>query len=510
MADILRVTTPLVDKQPVTSVKPAADPANPFNMTDVAKVVKPTDPTEILQQNTGFVPKEEAPKILTDLLKDPAVTASLIKNIYLLQEIINLLPANNITLSDEVEQLFSALLVAPEDIAQELQNQEQATTLFKGELFDQLRTLLAQNADKPEFAANLGTLLKGLTVAVNQEDALDSVANNLTFLADNLAASPSLTEKLETVIAQLRQPDAAQQFPAIKEQVMAVLKDVENSVLYSPQMEKILPLVVYNLSRYNDNPDFLPDALRTLLSQLDGDAVKTELVQKLQAFLAEHAPETAKVLEQVLARGGMAPEETQNMEKALAMLAAAPESTFQAHAAEQNSQVMDILAKIITRGADSEEVQLLNGDKLERIVQSLLSSPSNFTPLLHFVVPVEYSNLKAFAEIWIDPNAEGDDRARSGGAMADTSHALLVFDVEGIGRFETELFVQDRHIAMNLMCPSTYIEEFSGIAPAIKQAAAKTGYTFDAIHIGKLERTHSLMDVFTDLPHKRMGIDVRI
>ena len=70
-----------------------------------------------------------------NLLKDPAVTVNYLKNIYMLEEIINLLPVNNNTVIQEIRQLFDALLIDLDHIVDELVDQEYASTLFKGELF---------------------------------------------------------------------------------------------------------------------------------------------------------------------------------------------------------------------------------------------------------------------------------------------------------------------------------------------------------------------------------------
>lgn len=475
MADILKISTPLLDRVPTQATRPVADPSVPFDLSDVTRVIQTTDPTELLQQNTGFVPNQaDTPKILEDLLKDPAVTAGMIRNIAYLQEIISLMPALNAALTQEIEQLFANLLLTPQEIVPELIRQENTTTLFKGDLFDQLRGLLSKNPERQEMATAIGVLLKGLNAGISRTDVLYSISNNLSFLAQSLEASPRLFDKLETLMVAFRAPDANHNFTELKQQVMEVLKEVQNSVLYTPQLEKIIPLVVYNLSRYNDNDDFLPTALTLLLSTMDGDAQKLELIEKLQNYIDVYMP---------------------------------PEGARRARYDEDDSQVMDILAKIIGKQAKSEEVQLLSGDKIEKIIHSLLSSPSNFTPLLHFILPVEYHHIRAFAEIWIDPNAGGSDKQGNGN---DGTRMMLVFDVDGVGRFESELYVRGKRIAMNLFCPPAYYDAFSGLGPAIRKAISATSYSFEVINIDRLERNHSLMDVFTDLPHKRTGIDVKV
>lgn len=518
MADLLRITTPLVDRVPTQGTQSGArsvvDPAVPFDLSDVTRVIQTNNAAEIMQQNTGLMAGEaETPKILIDLLQDPAVTSSMIRSISVLEEIISLLPANNASLTREIEQLFSSLLLSPDQIVAELQKQEHSTTLFRGDLFDQLRMILAQSQNKPEVATGIGVFLKALNASLSRNDVLESVSNNLAFLASNLRSSPTLSEKLNGLIAALRAPNAGESFPQLKAQVMEMMRTVQSSVLYTPEMEKTMPLIIYNLSRYNDNQDFLPDALNLLLYTMNNEGQKNLLVDNLQRFIEKLFPESTAL--ETAQSQSLTPQEAtvlrQNLIKDLFLLNG-PGVSVAAHVAravEEESQVMESLAKIIGKQARSEDISLLSGDKVEKIIHSLLSSPSNFTPLLHFIVPVEHNNLRAFAEIWVDPNADSDSPAKKKGGE-DATHMLMVFDVEGIGRFESELYVQDKRLALNLLCPPPYLEFFKDVGPALRKAIAKTGYSFEAIHIDRMERTHSLMEVFTNLPHKRTGIDVTI
>ena len=155
-----------------------------------------------------------------------------------------------------------------------------------------------------------------------------------------------------------------------------------------------------------------------------------------------------------------------------------------------------------------EEFRLLSSEKIDKIVSSLLSSPCNYTPLLHFIVPVQDMDMKSFAEIWIDPNDEGE--TKRGGDSAENIHMLIVFDVDGIGRFEAELFVRQQDISLTLLCPPMYVSALSGIATNIARSANGTGFRFKDIQIDRLERPRSLMDVFKALPRKRTGINMRV
>lgn len=511
MADIMKISTPLVEKPPVQATRPAADPSMPFNLTDISRVGRTLDPTEILQQNTGFVPREEAPRILAQLLQDPAVTASLIKNIYILQDLVSLLPAANTPLTDEMEQLFASMLLKPEDLVGELLRQQQDTTLFQGPLFAQLRTLLAAHPDRPQLARDIGELLKALNATLSRQDALTSVADNLSFLADNVKGSSTLTQRLESLIAQLKDPEAASHYAQLKEDVLAMLADIEKSILYSPQMEKTLPLTIYNLSRFNDSADYLPEALKQLLAQLDGEPQKLALARNVLEYVNKLLPPEAQLPPEAM-------EQSRDVADLLARLAVLLRENADVLPAagqgrrpgdgEEDSRVMQTLARIIGKQAGSEAFQLVSGDKTDKIIHSLLSSPCNFTPLMHFVIPLEYMDLRAFGEFWIDPNA-GDPDAERREAGGTGTHMLLVFDMEGFGQFECELFVRNKKIMLNLLCPNQYVDSFRNVPAAVRQAVAGTGYSFETITVDALDHSRSLMEVFTDLPHRRMGVNVK-
>ena len=161
MADILKISTPLIDNSK-TTVQPGkqVDPTQQFNLSEIDRVVQTNQQSEILKQHTGLL-EQESPAILMNMLKDPSVTVSFLRNIYMLQEIIQLLPVNNSTLTQEIQQLFDSLLVDPKDVVSELIRQEQTSTAFKGELFDFLRNLLSQSP-KPEMSYGIANLLKSI------------------------------------------------------------------------------------------------------------------------------------------------------------------------------------------------------------------------------------------------------------------------------------------------------------------------------------------------------------
>lgn len=507
MADILKISTPLVDKAPIQPTKPA-DPSVPFNLSDVTKVVGPGQGSEILKQNSGMIQREGAPTILMDLLKDPSVTVGFLKNIFMLQEIINLLPANNVTLTQEIQQLFQQLLVKPDEIVAELTRQELSSTNFKGDLFTFLRGIVMQNP-KPELRYGIANLLKALNGRFGRQDILRSVSNSLLFLSDSLQTSKGLSNRILGLSQQFAAPDAQKNFTALKAEALALFHEVEGSILYSPKLQKVLPLIVYNLSRYSDNPDFLREAVGGLLTVLDGGEQKEKLVQLLHAYIEAREGgqrpnvDAQEALERLLGQFSQ-----QEREAGGAAAARGEVAELAERAAKEESRVMDVLTRIIAKQSANADIRMLSADKVDKIVHSLLSSPCNFTPLLHFIIPVQDGDMRAFAEMWIDPNSE-EENSKGTGTQSDI-HMLIVFDVDGIGRFESELFVHENDVRLGLFCPPAYVAAFTDIGKGVARAVADTPYRIREVTVDKLERQRSLMDVFKTLPHRRAGVDVTI
>lgn len=487
MADILRVTSPVINKNIIQPDRAQKDPSVPFDMQEIRHITKNPSGSGLLGQHNVFQ-KEAGAATLMNLLKDPAVTVNYLKNIYMLEEIISLLPVNNNTMTQEIRQLFNALLIKPDDIVGELVDQEYASTLFKGPLFDFLRNLLNE---KPELRLEMADFLKAVNGSVSRNDVLDSVANSLEFLSGQLAGSRNLSGTFGMLSDRIRamiggdggaEPNRGvidygsglknrlTEWEAAKADILDALKELENSVLFSPQTERMIPNLLYNMSRYQDNESYLQEALLNLLIHVNSREDKDQLKDLLQDYVNQFG----------------SPEHREN-----------------------RSRIMDTLAEIISKQDRETPMNSLNGEKIEKIITSLLSSPCNYTPLLHFVIPVEYQGMKAFSELWIDPKDEGggqeQDRDRD-----DHVHVLITFDIPGIGQMEAEFKVAGREMQFYLYCPESYTSVFGRLAPDFRKIMEEYGYHAAEVEVSGLDHVRSLMDVFKNLPYRRTGVDVKI
>ena len=182
---------------------------------------------------------------------------------------------------------------------------------------------------------------------------------------------------------------------------------MESSILYSPQIARVVPIIIYNLSRFQDNESFFQEALLNVLIHINGRESKDQFRQMVFEYM---------------------------------------EGFRTGDSVENRSRIMDILADIIGKQDRESDMASLNGDKIEKIIVSLLSSPCNYTPLLHFVIPVEFQGLNAFSELWIDPNDSGSKNYKGEKDGNSLVHVLVTFDISGIGQFEAEFMADGKRI----------------------------------------------------------------
>lgn len=470
MAELLKVTTPIINKnQPVQQTTPT-DMPGVLNVQNASKVLQAHNQTDMMKDGNATLENSSAPAMLLNLLKDPAVAASYLKNISFLEEIFKLLPANNRTMTSEIEQLFGSMMLPENEIAPEMMRQGETATLLRGELFDFLREINNAPTSQSDLQAATANFLRAANSLLCREDIRGAVYNNLQFLRKSLNSSKDLTLKIDHLLERLSSSNE-KEFPEIKKEVLSFLNDVNSSILYNEKLDKVLSILKYNLSRYNGNEDYFHEAAFLLRQHLNAPQ------RRRFSSLAE------QFLNQLAA--GRVHEELKF----------------------GSSRVMDTLTKLLSLHSSNEGLSPGDEAKIEQILHSLLSSPCNFTPLLHFIIPVDYMNMRSFAEIWVNPDSDEKDMPK--GAEHGV-HFLLVIDAEGVGRFEADVYVHDKIVDFNLLCPPGLEGAFSGLSKPLAQTFTSLDYRVGSIDFGPLERPRSLMEVFKSLPYKRMGLDVKV
>ncbi len=470
MANVEKFTTPITNRNVVQPVKEQKSrEAEKVDFQNTSKVRQTLEDSELLKQNNVITDNQKGPAAFMNLLTNPDVTIGFIKNIYMMMDIVALLPLQSKVFTEEIQQLFGQLNILPEDIADEMINQENSSTAFKGELFDFLRDILGKSG-----SADMKNAVISVLKAVNSEkskgDILSALSGSFRYLSEEMKPFGELSARLAEFAEKLRPSNSEIDFKQIKDVALSLLENVEKSILFSEKLSRIISMTRYNLSRYNDNPDFITDSANKLMAMMSEDD-KSLFLQLLYNHLAIY--------------------ENHDLSSSLS-----------------ESSVMRVITEILKLQSENDEIKALQSDSIENIIHSILSSPSNFTPLLHYIIPVEYEDISAFAEMWIDPDEEETDHDT--GMVSKAIHMLIVFDIDKIGKIEAELRVRDFQITLSLRCPEEFTEYIKGTVSDLKHCADFSDYKITDVAVSKSEHPSSLLSVFSGLSSKRTGINVKI
>ena len=470
MANVEKFTTPITNRNVVQPVKEQKSPeAEKVDFQNTSKVKQTLADSELLKQNNGIIENQKGAATYMNLLKNPDVTIGFIRNIYMMMDIVALLPLQSKAFTEEIQQLFGQLNILPEDIADEMINQENASTAFKGELFDFLRDILGKSSSEDMKNAVI-SVLKAVNSEKSKGDILFALSGSFSYLSEEMKPFGELSARLAEFAEKLRFHNSEIDYKQIKDEALSLLENIEKSILFSEKLSRIISMTRYNLSRYNNNPDLVTDSANKLMTMMNEDD-KSLFLQLLYNHLSVY--------------------ENHDLSSSLS-----------------ESSVMNIITEILKMQSENDEIKAFQSDSVENIIHSMLSSPSNFTPLLHYIIPVEYGDIAAFAEMWIDPDEEDADPDT--GIASKAIHMLIVFDIDNIGKIEAELCVKDLHISLSLRCLEEFTEYIKETVSDLKHCADFSDYKITDVAVSKSEHPSSLINVFRGLSSKRTGINVKI
>lgn len=441
MADSLKVS-PTMIKQPAVS-RHQADPQVPFQIKDVSKVNNLNVSKQTSSQNQTLL-NSDGPKILMDLLKNPENSTQFLHSLYLLQEISQLVPLDNTVLNVELEKLFNSIFLKSDHVLSELLNQSKQSSLLKGELFDWIRNTLMVH---PEYEQKFMQLIKSMNHMKSKENYRQSLINQTLYLKNEFQNTKQITI-IEDYLSKLEENiDLSKSF-------IDLVNELEKSIIYQPEIKRNIGIMQYNLSRY-----IMDSNLEDLLEYFK-DCLKDEYNQFHQLL-------------------------NDYLDK--------PVSTF------NPSSVIEKITQVLELEVSHSTMLGLTHDKIESIVISLLSSPSHFVPLLHFVLPMQSELLQAYSEVWIDVKKEDNQ---------NSNHVLCAIEIEQFGHFEIELWLVNDRIKCDIYCPTELVEHFKPVVNNLSKRIFESSYKLEHVNIKSLNQARSLLDVFTHLSELQNGINV--
>lgn len=662
MAQIPQINNPITAKNYNYSSRPMDPNTEPFDIVKLTGVQGSGNSSASGTRSRLEMGNRELIPLQVQVAKDPTLAVETLKDLLNIEVLNQALINGHTELYGKLEDLAASLYVKPEELVEEIQNQEQQNTMFSGhEFYDVLREVAKTTTD-PTTKELIGNLLKSINFAQNKNEILGALRANMKFLSEYFSPNEKLSAKLLNLSQEWGADDAEKYFDYLKGETLTVLKDVSGSLLNDERTQMLIPLIVHNLSRYNNSPYMCKEYFSLLMSRISSGTLRESLKNsfkrlysaifnkekmtspqnqqgrtteeqtvplanyttnssqnqplsgnsteknstftadsdKIQrndentpAEISENAEDEPDVLEltgyhrylnesmsqksfmtllrqsgynieqqlaaysrgkqtgfqtlENLVKGLFAEDETgeyaqqfsqdfsklhtiqEVIDKLNEMLRAMPDMPIRERLygafvdvidkmALKNelpqhgvrppvSSTLDSLTDFIQENINHPALKSLDSFNAANLLQSLLNAPGVFTPLAHYILPLDVDGTKAFGELWVD-NDENNPNNTPG--TQRNYHLFLTFDIESIGRFEVDLYALGDEVNLALLYPPRFEKQIEPMKDRINKVVRNVGYTTRTFETAPLKTPHNLTEIFPKILDKRTTLNTRV
>ena len=273
MSDLIQITTPSAPReygnqnmgnrnQP--SIQQNAT-GQVFDLGNQTEIVKTNDRSgDSAQQNLKDDSGALLMRTLSDSINTPTTVLNTAKEL-ISKEVIALIRESGDTETlNKVTEFASEVMLSPENLTADMVMQQSNATVFGDKLWGVLKSLIDITGSK-DFEAAAADFAKAACDVAAKPEILKSLAANFRFLAAEAAPGKAVADELLAASKALSGADAARNFAALKPTLLKLLGYTEHSLLLNDNTKNLLPLVIHNISRYNDNPDALKGSFDSLI-----------------------------------------------------------------------------------------------------------------------------------------------------------------------------------------------------------------------------------------------------
>ena len=663
MAQIPQINNPITSKNYNYSPRQQDANTEPFDIVKLTGVGASGTNSDAASRSRLEMGNRELIPMQVQVAKDPTLAVEMLKDLLKVEVLIQALITGHTELYGSLENLAKELYVTPEQLVQEIINQEQQNTMFSGhEFYDVLREV-AQTTTDPNTKELIGNLLKSINFAQNRNEILGALRANLKFLSEYYSPNEKLSEKLLNLSKEWGADDAENYFDYLKGETLSILKDVSGSLLNDEKTQMLIPLITHNLSRYNNSPYMCKEYFNLLLTQIssgtlreslknsfnrlfsalfdkkpmqnpqtmegvgmmpDGEETDTEVYNNnyttnssqnqplspssdeknlefdglndeiqqnvknstdnfgendeidnelsgwhkilnetmSQRGYMQQLKESGYNLEQILAgynrgklsgmdafkmlAGGLFLDDEEQVNLMLedfgkintmqeliddlnAMLRSMPDiplrerlfgvfvdiiekmsvkNELPQHGIRPPvSSTLDNLTNFIQQNINNPALKSLDSFNAANLLQSLLNAPGVFTPLAHYILPLEIENTRAFGELWVDNDENNPNNTPE---TQRNYHLFLTFDVESIGRFELDMYALGEEVNIALLYPPRFEKEIEPFKDRVNKIVRTSGYQTRAFETAPLRKPHNLVEIFPKITDKRSTLNTRV
>lgn len=277
MAQIPQINNPITAKNYNYSPRQQDESTEPFDIVKLTGVGGAGVNSDSASKSRLEMGNRELIPLQVAVAKDPTLAVEVLKDLLNVEVLNQALVTGHTELYGSLENLAKELYVTPEELVEEIQNQEQQNTMFSGhEFYDVLREV-AQTTKDPNTKELIGNLLKSINFVQNKNEILGALRANLKFLSEYYSPNEKLSERLYNLSQEWGAEDAEKYFDYLKSETLAILKDVSGSLLNDDKTQMLIPLITHNLSRYNNSPYLCKEYFNLLLTQITSGTLRESL-----------------------------------------------------------------------------------------------------------------------------------------------------------------------------------------------------------------------------------------
>ena len=143
-----------------------------------------------------------------------------------------------------------------------------------------------------------------------------------------------------------------------------------------------------------------------------------------------------------------------------------------------------------------------------QMISNVLLNKSVYLPLEHAILPMEWNGKQLVSELWIDPDADREQRAQSG--KERLIRFLLHMDIPNLGAVDLLLSSRVEEVDMQLSCPETVVPFSKMIQDEMTRILENNGLKPSGIQVRKWEKPLTLASAFPKIAKGDTGVNVKI
>ncbi|MBO4914605.1 MAG: hypothetical protein J5449_05300 [Oscillospiraceae bacterium] len=376
--------------------------------------------------------------------------------------------------ADEMAKFLDFLHMDESQLMSFLKNQVQSGSRFSGALFQMLRN--AYNGTASELTKN--DILQFVR-RFGDYSSTTHIEDNLLRMTDEMteALPGKWSSELTQVLAQLENGvdagDREGNLKLLREQVFPLVSKYVSLTHDHGLARNLLSAMTLDVARYeNGSPEGLLEAFRHLASS---EVLPRELADVPDSELLRMLKET------------------------------------EFSKAADNNGFADSMAKLTHKALQGED-GVNTQDAFHNIMNAVLINESVYMPLQHIMLPLNWNGELMFSELWIDPDAERDEKGKRGKEDDDgpVQRVLIKMDIRSIGAFDVLIQNKGDGVSMLVTCPKSVAEHAPQVTQSLKNILTRNGLKAEQVQVAEQHRPLTVSQVFPKLFERMSGVNVKV